>query len=48
MEEAGRPIAIDNFMDQLSKTSFTRIWVEIDAIEPLKPRVSIRAKGKVF
>ena len=40
-EEARRLIAINNFMDQLQKLEYAWIRVEIDAMESLKPGVSI-------
>lgn len=48
MEEASDPIAIDEFTDQLKKTGFARIRVEIDATLPLKPAVLIKGKNKIF
>lgn len=48
MEEAGIPISIDDFTDQLKKTRFARIRVEIDASLSLKPGVFIRGKNKIF
>lgn len=47
-EEARKPIAMDNFMDQLQKLGYARIQVEIDDIKPLKPRVLVREKDRFF
>lgn len=47
MEEAGIPISINDFIDQL-KIGFARIRMEVDATLPLKPGVLIREKNKVF
>ena len=43
-----KPIAIDNFAYQLQNIDFSRIRMEIDSIEPLKPGVSIKGKNMVF
>lgn len=48
MKDARKQIKKDNFMDQVRKTGFARVWVEIDSIELLKPKVSIRGKNQVF
>lgn len=46
MEEASNSIAVDDFTDQLKKTKFVRIWVEINYTLPLKLGVLIREKIK--
>lgn len=48
VEEADEPISIDEFTDQLRKTGFARIQVEIDATMPLKPGVLVKGKNRVF
>lgn len=48
LEEAGNSISIDEFIDQLKKTGFGRILVEIDAALPLKPWVLIKKKNRIF
>lgn len=39
--EAGRPLAINDFTDNLKKTGYARVKVELDASNPLKPGVLI-------
>lgn len=46
--EAGKPLAIDNFMDLLRKTGYAYVRVEINAEKPLKPGVLIRGKKGDF
>lgn len=48
VEEAGKPLEIDNFTDRLLKTGFAKIQVEINSTEPLKPGVLIKGKNQVF
>lgn len=42
--EAGRPLAIDDFTDNLKKTGYAWVKVELDASKPLKPKVLIQEK----
>lgn len=46
--EAGKPLIIDDFMDLLRKTGYARVKVEIDAGQPLKPRVLIWGRKSTF
>lgn len=48
VEEAGNIISIDDFTNQLNKTYFARVQVEINATLPLKPRVLIKGENRVF
>lgn len=41
VSEAGKPVALDNFMTWYCEISFARIRVEINLLEPLKLGVSI-------
>lgn len=34
--EAGRPLIVDKFTDQLKKIGYARVRVEVDASKPLK------------
>ncbi|KAG1362637.1 hypothetical protein COCNU_10G008560 [Cocos nucifera] len=46
MEAAGKLGSIDNFMEQLQKTGFVQIKVEINSSKPLKSSVLIKGKKK--
>ena len=48
VREAGKPIGLDEFTDHHRKTGYARARVEVDAIEPLKSRVSIRGSVGLF
>lgn len=46
--EAGTPLSIDNFTDQMKKMGYTRVRVQLDATKPLQPGVLIQGENKVF
>lgn len=43
-----RPLSLDDFTDLLKKTRYARVRVELDAVKPLKPRILIHGKKRVF
>lgn len=46
--EAGRPLVIDDFIDNQKKTGYARMKVELDASNPLKPGVMIQGRNGHF
>lgn len=46
--EVGKPIKTGRFTDQLQKTGFARVKVEIDSTVPLKPGISIKGKSSML
>lgn len=46
--EVGKPVSMHDFVDCLRKTGYTRVKIELDAIEPLKPGNLIRYKKEAF